>query len=408
MAGFLIVTGLTGAIISWDHELDEFLNPHLTKVEVRRSPVLQPWTLVDDIQARHPHVLVSYFPLNPEPGHSIDFWVEPRKDPKTGALFEVPYNQVFIDPHTGRELGTRNWGAVWPLTSETLVSFLYKLHYSLHIPKMWGTDRVGIWLLGFIAILWTIDCFIGLALTFPNSRRVTGKSFWTRWQPSWKIRRNSGTYKLNFDVHRAAGLWVWGLLLTLSFTAISMNLEYELVRPLVDLAGEVTPTVWDKRTFVSDENGHRPQLSFEQVIRLAQNEATHRGLSAPPGYVYYSRNYDVFGVGFFEPGGEHGDGGAGPPELHIEGRAGRILGGSVPWTGTAADIFLQAQFPLHSGRLFGLPGRIVVSLLGAVVSVLSATGVVIWWKKRISRAAAQARAIQNSPRRQVRDLPVLS
>src|SRR5690606_10395567 len=29
LAAFLIVTGLTGAVISWDHELDEWLNPHL-------------------------------------------------------------------------------------------------------------------------------------------------------------------------------------------------------------------------------------------------------------------------------------------------------------------------------------------------------------------------------------------
>ena len=29
IAGFLIIAGLTGALISWDHELDEWLNPHL-------------------------------------------------------------------------------------------------------------------------------------------------------------------------------------------------------------------------------------------------------------------------------------------------------------------------------------------------------------------------------------------
>jgi len=29
MALFLVVAGLTGAVISWDHELDEWLNDHL-------------------------------------------------------------------------------------------------------------------------------------------------------------------------------------------------------------------------------------------------------------------------------------------------------------------------------------------------------------------------------------------
>ena len=57
----------------------------------------------------------------------------------------------------------------------------------------------------------------------------------------------------------------------------------------------------------------------------------------------------------------------------------------MPWEGTAADIFLQLQFPLHSGRIAGIPGRIVLSFLGVVVAMLSLTGIVIWLKKRAAR-----------------------
>ena len=34
----------------------------------------------------------------------------------------------------GREVGCREWGQVWPVTRETVVSFLYKLHYSVGPP----------------------------------------------------------------------------------------------------------------------------------------------------------------------------------------------------------------------------------------------------------------------------------
>jgi uncharacterized iron-regulated membrane protein len=37
-AGFLFVSGVTGAIISWDHELDDVLNPHLMEAQDRRPP----------------------------------------------------------------------------------------------------------------------------------------------------------------------------------------------------------------------------------------------------------------------------------------------------------------------------------------------------------------------------------
>jgi len=54
----------------------------------------------------------------------------------------------------------------------------------------------------------------------------------------------------------------------------------------------------------------------------------------------------------------------------------------IPGTGTAGDMFLQLQFPLHSGRIAGVPGRIFISFMGLVVAGLSVTGIVIWLKRR--------------------------
>ncbi|HRJ61964.1 MAG TPA: PepSY domain-containing protein, partial [Azospirillaceae bacterium] len=103
----------------------------------------------------------------------------------------------------------------------------------------------------------------------------------------------------------------------------------------------------------------------------------------------YSPAYGFYSVRFFHPGEDHGAAGVGPARLYFDGIDGRYLGDRVPWAGTAADIFIQAQFPLHSGRILGLPGRILISIMGIVVAVVSVTGVVIWWKKRKSRLAVR-------------------
>lgn len=55
--------------------------------------------------------------------------------------------------------------------------------------------------------------------------------------------------------------------------------------------------------------------------------------------------------------------------------------------GTAGDIFLQLQFPLHSGEIAGLAGRIVICVTGILVAALSVTGVLVWARKRRARAA---------------------
>jgi uncharacterized iron-regulated membrane protein len=46
---------------------------------------------------------------------------------------------------------------------------------------------------------------------------------------------------------------------------------------------------------------------------------------------------------------------------------------------------MQAQFPLHSGRILGVGGRILISCVGVMVAVLSATGLLIWLKKLNAR-----------------------
>lgn len=393
MAAFLFVSGLTGAVISWDHELDEVLNPHLTQAR-GGGDALPALEIARRIEARHPQVAVTFMPIAAEPGHSLAFGVAPRVDAATGRLHEPGFNQVFMDPASGEELGRREWGAVWPITRETFVSFLYKFHYSLHIPAFWGIDRWGEWLLGAIAVLWTLDCFIGAYLTLPARRRQGASraaaepaTWWQRWKPAWAVRTAAGSYKLNFDLHRAGGLWAWGLLFLLAFTAFSLNLYREVFYPVMSKVSQVTPGPFDVRAPRAPDNPLVPRLGYGQVIETAQAEAQRRGWPDPVGSVFYTPEYGVYGVQFYRPEDDHGAGGVGHKRLYYDGQDGRYLGDRLPWTGTVADIFVQAQFPLHSGRILGLPGRILISVMGLVVALLSATGVYIWWKKRRARTA---------------------
>ncbi len=405
IAGFLFMSGITGAIISWDHELDDLLNPHLmeAKSEGQARPSVD---YVEQIEARHPQVRVSFVPLLIEPGESLAFSVSPRVNPATGKLYEPGYNQVFIDPVTGDELGKRFWGAPWPVTSENLISFLYVLHYSLHIPEMWGIDRWGIWLLGIIAVIWTLDCFVGFYLTLPSRKRqaeskrsmlveeidmqdtavTNSKTWWQRWHPAWLVRWKSGNYKINFDLHRAGGLWTWGLLFILAFTAFSLNLYREVFFPVMSTVSQVTPGPFDLRAPAEFRKPIAAKVGFEEIIQQASAEAQQRGWKESVGNIFYSQEFGIYGVGFFHAGEDHGAAGIGPAQIYYDGVDGRYLGDKRPWEGTAADIFLQIQFPLHSGRILGLPGRILISIMGVVVAMLSVTGVYVWWRKSKARA----------------------
>lgn len=398
IAGFLFVSGVTGAIISWDHELDDLLNPHLMHA-ASVGPHQSSLALAEQVETRDPRVQVTFVPLAAEPGETLAIGVTGKVDPKTKEQIKPGYNQVFLDPVTGEQLGKRDWGAAWPITTESFVSFLYVLHYSLHIPEMWGIDHWGVWLMGVIAMLWTIDCFVGFYLTLParkasggGGKSVARQGFWARWKPAWLIKTKASAYRINLDIHRAFGLWLWGVLFTVAFTAFSLNLYTEVFYPVMSKVSQVTPGPFDQRTARDHDDPVIPKLGYGEVIAKARAEAAQRGWKDPAGSAFYSPEFGIYGVGFHVPGGDHGSAGVGPPYLYYDGVDGRILGEHMPWKGTAADIFVQAQFPLHSGRILGLPGRILISFMGIVVAALSVTGVVVWWKKRAARVLRKQRA----------------
>lgn len=383
MAAFLFLTGVTGAVISWDHELDDLLNPHLLETP-SRGEARSALELAAKFEEHNPKARVTFLPLAPAEGDSLALFITPRVDPKTGRQYELGYNQVFIDPVSDKELGRREWGGVWPVTRENFVSFLYKLHYSLHLPEMWGIDRWGEWLLGGIALAWTLDCFVAFYLTLPKGRR----RWRPRWKAAWRVRNASGAYKLNFDLHRAGGLWTWGLLLVIAFTAFSLNLFAEAFYPVMSKISQVSPTPFTSRAPVDKHAPIEPRLSYAEAVEKAKAEAHKRGWKEPAGSVFYTPEWGIYGVQFFHPGDDHGAAGVGPARLYYDGVDGRYLGDRQPWKGTAADVFVQAQFPVHSGRILGLPGRILISLMGLVVAGLSVTGVVIWWRKRRAALAS--------------------
>jgi uncharacterized iron-regulated membrane protein len=401
IAAFLFVAGLTGAVISWDHELDEVINPHLVEAP-GRGPLLDPLVLADKLAADDSRSIVTYVPLHAEEGHSLPFGVHPRFDPEAQDLYATGYNQVFIDPVTGQVRGKREWGAAWPISTETFVSFMYVLHYSLHVPEFWGIDRWGEWLMGGIALLWTLDCFVGFYLTLPTRRRTTAQfaTWWKRWKPAWKIKTGGSAYRLNFDLHRAFSLWTWVLLLVLAVSAVSLNLYFEVARPLVSALSSFTPTPFDTRPMLPHSAMLSPKVTYTQVLASGRAEAAKRGFALPAGDIFYAPQFGVFGVRFFDPGGEHGDGlKLGNDILYFDGEDGRYIGDWIPWRGTAGDLFLQMQFPVHSGRIFGIPGRILISAMGLGVAMLSVTGVVIWLRKRRARRALRRPAAGTEQRR---------
>ena len=368
---FLFLAGITGSVLAFHHELDEWLNPEFYHT-ASQGEVLPPGTLVDLIEQANPRMQVWYMEFPDEPGHAALMALVPRNDPATGKPYALEPAVHYLDAVTGDLVGTRHWGECC-FSRKNLVPFLLEFHYNLTLPGRWG-----IWLMGIVAIFWTLDCFVSLLLTFPRGRPLFGK-----WWTAWKIKRQ----RLNHDVHRAGGLWLWLLLTPVAVSSIAMNLPEEVFKPVVSLVSEVEPSVYEARSSLPKAELGTTGYDFHRAYDYAMQHAADLGLNEPIGELYYSFEYNFYGAGF----GDH-DSDDGNAWVFFHGTDGtQLLGQEIPGQGTLGEQFHMLQPAIHGGRILGMPGRILIAVLGVAIAVLSVTGVVIWWRKLRARQSAAVR-----------------
>lgn len=372
-AAFLFLAGLTGAVIAWDHELDAWLNPTYFHARTTGAP-LPSVQLAERLEAADPRLLVTYLPLAVEPGSTLIVRVQPRIDPATHAPYALDFNEVSLDPATGAVQGRRLWGKP-SLARLNLIPCLYQFHYTLFLPTKAGID-LGTWTMGIVGIVWLFDGLIAIVLAFPTLKS---------WRKSFAFRVKRGGYALTFDLHRSGGTWLWGLLTIVALTSISMNLSAPVVRPVVSLVSKLTPDPFASAAPGPLLSPEEAMAARERIVAAAPEAGRREKIAAPPGGLFFVPSLGIYGVGYFDAGNSHGDAGLGNPWLVMDARTGKLLGAQIPGRGTAGDTFVQIQFPLHSGRIAGLAGRIAISFTGVLVAVLSVTGFLIWLKKARAR-----------------------
>lgn len=373
-AVFLLLAGLTGSILAFNHELDEWLNPNFYAASAK-GQVLPPGALVDQVQKQHPHLQVWYMEYPNEPGHTALLAAVPRSDPATGQPFDEPSQVFYLDPVSSEQTGQRFWGACC-FQRENLIPFILEFHYNLTLPGNWGLG-----LMGLVAIFWVIDCFIALLLTLPR-----GRPFWKKWSTAWKVK-GGHPYRLNFDLHRAGGLWLWLLLLPIAISSVAMNLPSQVFKPVVSLFSPVEPSVYETRGRMPREELGTTRLSYQQAYQRAQEEGQRLGLKAAIGELYYSFEYNFYGAGF----GQHDTDAHGKSWLFFHATDGRLLGQEIAGQGSWGERFYRLQLPIHGGRIIGLTGQVLIALLGVLIAGLSLTGVYIWWRKHLARRSSKAR-----------------
>ena len=411
---FLIVVGLTGSVLAFKDELDLYLNPDLLRVVPRETSMLDPLALREKAEANELNMRVDAAPLYVESGRSFQFSLTPRVQNVTvkelvtlpGGLGvfsnEVGVPVIYLDPYTGEKIGERN------LTNglhgrKDIIWFLYRLHTMLALPA--NLAGLGARILGIVALLWTLDCFVSFFLTLPKLHPVhsaTGKSWWARWAPAWWVKWNASAFRINFDLHRAFGLWTWIMLFIFAWSSVAFNLN-EVYTPVMNtLFGAPPPEQpapampsrsallenpklgWvaarTRGRVLLNEKANKDgfAIKHESILAIDRNTGRYTMCTNTLANAEDSQACVEFDA----------DTGAVPLEEPMSGSHTQAMPTRL------ADTITGLIQELHMARIFGLPMKIFLCVMGLVITMLSVTGVYIWLKKRKARRLSFERRVR--------------
>lgn len=327
----LLVLGGTGAILAFEEPIDHALNPGLFYVHPQGNP-LPASALLSRIRQEYPGKRVNMLMFGKAP------------DLSTMALVAGP-GSVFIDPYSGRIMGTR----------KTNKYFTQTVH-QLHIRLLMG--ETGSRILGVAGLLLVFLALSGVYLWWPLKRVTiaTGKS--------WR--------RFNFDLHHAAGFYSSVFLLILALTGVMVSFSDYTVPAMY----KITHSDAGDEDTESTPIPHARPISPDQAVAtaLATIPGTQLVSLVPPKGPTGSYRVAVHFPEDRTPGGRS--------VVFIDQFSGTVLSSESSRTAPAGTRLVNLNRALHTGDIGGLPTKIIGCLASLAVIVQVFSGLIMWWKRR--------------------------
>ncbi len=383
----LVIEGVTGSLLAFRAPLSRWLAPALyARPPIVGASPLALGELATRVQVLiGPRARIAYFFDGSDRGQTM-IRVAPALDPATRKPFAIDYGWIAVSPWTGAELARFTNDGYTTGVLPNVMPFIYRLHTTLTL------DETGYWILGVTAIAWTLDCLYAVYLTFPRGRH----RFMRRWREAWAIKTSASALRVNFDLHRAGGLWLWPLLLMFAWSSVQLTL-YQVYEPVMS-------AFFDYQT-MDEEIGELPKRTggAPPLLNWVTAQAAGDALIAERARAEGFRPQRPTLLAYFEQNGIYSYGVStdrGFPDfsgydIWFDGDTGRlfkVLRSSGEHTGNTITNWLRA---LHfaGDPMDRLWYRWLICFTGIYTVVLCVTGVYLWWKKRRARRYTHGRPL---------------
>jgi len=358
----MLIFGLTGSVLAFRQEVDAMLNPHLYRVASTDSPIPLEEAL-DAAMRTAPSgwegVGLELLLSEPSALPFAFYYAEPRAS-EIGAENLT----VFVDPGSGHVIGQRTFYHPSNPLKHSFVGFFFKLHYAFFL------GAAGIIVVGVIGTFLIISTASGVVIWWPRS----GK-----WRRALSVKSGASGIRLTHDLHQVSGIYPLLVIVAVLISGLSFNLPDQFVWVVERFSplSESVPTSAPPRDFVIDSAlqgalaqfpGGRLQFLSLSAVASEPFTACYADVPSLRAYIQDTRCFT------------------------LNGATGELLAVQDATHGTGGDVFMGWQWPLHSGTILDLPGRILVFLSGLACAILPVTGFLRWIHKKDARARVAGKA----------------
>jgi uncharacterized iron-regulated membrane protein len=329
---FLVILGLTGAVIAFENELNRSINPWLLRVQPRSTQLA--WeTIRRTVEQQQPQWRVQRIYMPATDSDSTYVRLVSRADGKT--------REIYVDQYTGETLGRKE-------LANQLIWKIHDIHVTLSMGNAGGRLVVAA-SIGLLAL-----SLSGLYLWWPH------KIFRFRMAPQLA--------RTNFDAHRVLGFWSSAAMFLFAVTGINLHIQ----------TGGVLFDMMDAKSSSIASAGHG--TTADGMLQSAQEAVPG---ARPMRISFWGDGRPVLVQMRFPE--DHTP--AGRTAVTLDPRAGKVL--TVVSSRTAPMIYtalVEWNREIHTGTIVGLPSRVVAAALSFLLTVLAVSGPMIWANRKLLRA----------------------
>lgn len=349
---FVIILGITGSIMAFEPELDHVFHPALTYVKPQPK-ALSLAEISTAVTKAFPGARIRTYLLSTSPDIS----------------YQVVTNQglTYVNQYTGEILGTQKE----PDFINSALNFIHQAHLRLAIRNQSDTGKAVIKWVGMVTLFLLLS---GLYLWWP-AKRIT-------------IKKGTSSQRFWFDLHNTIGIFSLVFLLALVITGAILGFEDKTTPWFYQITGTQPLIVYNRALkFEVAPTPNAKPITPDQAVEIAR--------TALPGAAPFAVNVpgpkDTYAIRARYPEDRTS---GGRSQVIIDPYTGKVLAAEGSRSAPTGSRLVTTNRAIHTGDIFGIPSKIMMSLASLMLVAQLMSGVLMWWKRERKKASVLASPAQ--------------